>query len=318
MKQQGALPMMHYYKCTDGVLRTLEKAEPGCWVSVYEPTQDEIARLTGEFGLDVGFVRSCLDEEESSRIEREENQTLIIVDTAVAEKSPKNDTISYYTLPLGIINTGEMVFTISLRRNQVLAALAEGAVPNLRTELRSRFILQILMRISSGFVLYLKQIDKISYSMEQQLSGAMKNQEIVQLMGLEKSLVYFSTSLKANLVTIEKIQRGRALKLYPEDEDLVEDVGIEFRQAAEMASIYSGVLSAMMDAFSYVIANNQNSVMWRLTIITVIITIPNIIYGFYGINTKTLPFYQSWVYPFLISVVATAVVAAILLRYRKF
>ena len=154
--------------------------------------------------------------------------------------------------------------------------------------------------------------------MEQELSGAMKNAEIVQLMGLEKSLVYFSTSLKANLVTIEKIQRGRAVKLYPEDEDLMDDVGIEFRQAAEMASIYSGVLSAMMDAFSYVIANNQNAVMWRLTIVTVIIEIPNIIYGFYGINTDTLPFYQSWVYPFLISILATVIVTFVLLRRRKF
>ena len=310
--------MMHFFKTTDGKLCRLEHAEPGCWVSVYEPTQDEIAMLTGEFGLDEGFVRSCLDEEESSRIEREGDQTLIIVDTAVAEKSLKNDTVSYYTLPLGIINTSDKVFTISLRRNGVLAALSEGTLPSLRTDLRTRFILQVLMRISAGFVLYLKQIDKISYSMEQELSGAMKNAEIVQLMGLEKSLVYFSTSLKANLVTIEKIQRGRAVKLYPEDEDLMDDVGIEFRQAAEMASIYSGVLSAMMDAFSYVIANNQNAVMWRLTIVTVIIEIPNIIYGFYGINTDTLPFYQSWVYPFLISILATVIVTFVLLRRRKF
>lgn len=146
----------------------------------------------------------------------------------------------------------------------------------------------------------------------------MKNQEIVQLMGLEKSLVYFTTSLKANLVTIEKIQRGRALKLYPEDEDLMDDVGIEFRQAVEMATIYSGVISAMMDAFSYVIANNQNSVMWRLTIITVIIEIPNIIFAFYGINTDTLPFKSSWIYAVLITAVLTTITAYILLRRRKF
>lgn len=310
--------MMHFYKTVEGQLTALETAEPGCWVSVYEPTQEEIRALTEDYGLDVGFVRSCLDDEESSRIEREDNQTLIIVDTAVAEKQKKNDTQTYYTVPLGIINTKDYVFTISLHKNQVLAAIAEGAVPNLQTQLHTRFILQVLIRISAGFVIYLKQIDKISYSMEQQLSGAMKNEEIVQLMGLEKSLVYFTTSLKANLVTIEKIQRGRAVKLYPEDEDLMDDVAIEFRQAAEMASIYSGILGAMMDAFSYVIANNQNSVMWRLTIITVIIEVPNIIFAFYGINTLTLPFYQSWVYPFLISIVLTAVVAFVLLKFRKF
>ena len=310
--------MMHFFKTVDGKLCPIDGKEPGCWVSVYEPTQEEFHTLTVDFGLDVGFVRSCLDEEESSRIEREGSQTLIIVDTAIADVQTDTDTRVYSTVPLGIINTEDCVFTISLRRNDVLAAIADGKTSNIQTQLKTRFILQILMRISAVFVLYLKQIDKISYSMERQLSGAMKNQEIIQLMGLEKSLVYFSTSLKANLTTIEKIQRGRAVKLYPEDEDLMDDVTIEFRQASEMASIYSGVLSAMMDAFSYVIANNQNSVMWRLTIITVIIEIPNIIFAFYGINTKTLPFDISWVYPFLISVVATAIVAVVMFRYKKF
>ncbi|MBQ6039446.1 MAG: magnesium transporter CorA family protein [Oscillospiraceae bacterium] len=310
--------MIHIYKTVDGKIRQMEQAEPGCWVSCYEPTPDEIRSLTEDFGLDTGFVRSCLDEEESSRIEREGNQTLIIVDTAVAEKLEKSETYQFYTVPLGIINTSDYIFTISLRRNQVLAAMADGKISNIQTLFRTRFILQVLMQISAGFVFYLKQIDKISYKMEQELSGAMKNQEIVQLMGLEKSLVYFTTSLKANLVTIEKIQRGRALKLYPEDEDLMDDVGIEFRQAVEMATIYSGVISAMMDAFSYVIANNQNSVMWRLTIITVIIEIPNIIFAFYGINTDTLPFKSSWVYAVLITLVLTSIVAYVLLRKRKF
>lgn len=312
--------MIHIYKTIDGKLRQVDEAEPGCWISVYEPTQDEIRILTEDYGLDTGFVRSCLDEEESSRIEREENQTLIIVDTAVAEKLEKSDTYQFYTVPLGIINTSGCVFTISLRRNQVLGAMADGKISNIQTQLRTRFILQVLMQISAGFVFYLKQIDKISYSMEQELSGAMKNQEIVQLMGLEKSLVYFTTSLKANLVTIEKIQRGRVLKLYPEDEDLMDDVGIEFRQAVEMATIYSGVISAMMDAFSYVIANNQNAVMWRLTIITVIIEIPNIIFAFYGINmeTGTLPFDGSWVYSIIITLILTSIVAYFLLRKKKF
>ena len=171
--------MIHIYKTIDGKLRQLEKAESGCWISCYEPTQDEIQILTQEFGLDTGFVRSCLDEEESSRIEREEGQTLIIVDTAVAEKLEKSDTFQFYTVPLGIIKTSDLVFTISLRRNQVLGAMADGKISNIQTDFKTRFILQILMQISAGFVFYLKQIDKISYSMEQGLSGAMKNQEIV-------------------------------------------------------------------------------------------------------------------------------------------
>lgn len=310
--------MIHFFKTIDGQLCTLRKAEPGCWVSVYAPTAEEIATLTGTYGLDEGFVRSSLDEEESSRVEREDGQTLIIVDTAVAETQEKSDTKLFYTVPLGIITTGDYVFTISLRRNQILAAISEGTISNIQTQMKTRFILQILMRISAGFVTYLKQIDKISYSMEQQMSGAMKNHELVQLMGLEKSLVYFSTSLKANLTTIEKIQRGRVVKLYEEDQDLMDDVTIEIKQAIEMASIYTGILTAMMDAFSYVIANNQNSVMWRLTIITVIIEIPNIIFGFYGINTGTLPFSASWIFPFAVAIIATLISAIILLPRRRF
>ncbi len=307
--------MIHFYKSENKKLIALEKPEIGCWISVYEPTPEEIESLTHDYGLDVGFVRSSLDEEESSRVEREDGQTLIIVDTAVAEKQKESDTLVYYTVPLGIITTEDYVFTISLRRNQILAGIAEGLITNINTQMKTRFILQILMKISAGFVTYLKQIDKISYSMEQELSGAMKNHELIQLMGLEKSLVYFSTSLKANLTTIEKIQRGRVVKLYEEDEDLMDDVTIEFKQAIEMASIYTGILTAMMDAFSYVIANNQNAVMWRLTIITVIIEIPNIIFGFYGMNTG-LPFAQSWIFPFAIAVVATFTTAFLLLRKR--
>lgn len=315
---RGECPLIRFFKTIDSQLSELGKAETGAWICVTEPGAEEIRLLTEEYGLDDGFVRSCLDEEESSRIEREDGQTLIIVDTAAAQKVEKNDTLQFYTVPLGIIITNDFVFTISLRQSQVLDSIAAGGIANLRTELRTRFVLQILMKISAGFVMYLKQIDRISYRMEQQLSGAMKNHELVQLMGLQKSLVYFTTSLKANLVTIERIQRGRVLKLYPEDEDLMDDVAIEFRQAVEMANIYSGILAAMMDAFSYVIANNQNSVMWRLTIVTVIIEIPNIIYGFYGINTGTLPLSGSWVFPFVLSVVATLVVALVLIHFRKF
>ncbi len=308
--------MIEYYQTIDGKLQSVPRAVPGCWISVYEPTTEEIEILTGEYGLDVGFVRSSLDEEESSRVEREDSQTLIIVDTAVAVMEEQSDTLLFYTIPLGIITTPDYVFTISLRRNQIMQNIAEGAVPNVHTQMKTRFILQVLMRISAGFVTYLKQIDKISYSMERQLSGAMKNHELVQLMGLEKSLVYFSTSLKANLNTIEKIQRGRVVKLYEDDQDLMDDVTIELKQAIEMASIYSGILAVLMDAFSYVIANNQNAVMSRLTVITVIMSIPTMIFSFYGMNTSGLPIADTW-FPTAIAVCATVLVAFMLLRKRR-
>ena len=310
--------MIHIYKSLGGRLTQLEAPEPGCWVSVYEPTAEELSILTKEYGLDTDFVRSCVDAEESSRVEREAEQTLIIVDSSVEEAKTDTNTRQFNTEPLGIIIAAECIYTISLHRNRVLAAMADGAVPNLHTEFRTQFTLQILMRITAGFIADLKQIDKISYALEKELSGAMKNQEIIQLMGLQKSLVYFSTALKADMNTIEKIQRGRVLKLYPEDADLMDDVITELRQAAEMASIYTGTLTAMMDAFSYVIANNQNAVMWKLTIITVLIEIPNIIFGFYGINTDTLPMRFSWLAPFLLACVLTCITSIFIWRHKKF
>ena len=145
----------------------------------------------------------------------------------------------------------------------------------------------------------------------------MKNHELIQMLELEKSLIYFSTSLKSNDVTMNKILRGRVVKLYEEDQDLLEDVLIELKQAQEMASIYSGILSGVVEAFGSVISNNLNIVMWRLTIVTIILAIPTMVYSFYGMNTLDLPFAEHTWFPSVLSLVLTALVAFILLKYKK-
>lgn len=307
--------MITYYKTCSNALTVTEQPQIGSWISVVEPTQNEIEKLIEEFGLDTGFVKSSLDEEESSRVEIEDNQTLIIVDTPYAETQAEN-TILYYTLPIGIIITESYVFTISSKENPVLTDLASGVVKGLQTNLKTRFVLQLLLRITARFLQCLKQIDKISNALEQQLHGSMQNRELIQLLGLEKSLVYFTTSLKADDVTLEKILRGRVIKLYEEDQDLLEDVLIEVKQAIEMANIYSGILSGMMDAFASVTSNNLNMVMWRLTTITIIMAIPTMIYSFYGMNTTGLPVAHTW-FPTVISVIITGVVAFFLLKKKK-
>ncbi len=307
--------MITYYKTCANSVNVIDQPQIGSWISVVEPTQDEIDMLIDKFGLDTGFVKSSLDEEESSRVEIEDNQTLIIVDTPYAETQTEN-TILYYTLPIGIIITESYVFTISLRDNPVLGDLSSGVVKGLQTNLKTRFVLQLLLRITARFLMCLKQIDKISNSLEQQLHGSMQNRELIQLLGLEKSLVYFSTSLKADDVTLEKILRGRVIKLYEEDQDLLEDVLIELKQAIEMANIYSGILSGMMDAFASVISNNQNIVMWRLTLVTIIMSIPTMIFSFYGMNTTGLPVAHTW-FPTAVSLAITGVVAFFLLKKKK-
>lgn len=307
--------MIHFYQTQDNCVREVASPAPGCWISVVDPTAQEIQQLIETYGLDSGFVRSSLDEEESSRIEREDDQTLIIVDTAMSEIQTE-ETILFFTMPLGIIITADYVFTITLKENRVLHDMANGVVRGVQTRMKTRFVMQLLLRITAIYLVYLKQIDKTSYTMEQRLSGAMKNKELVQMLELEKSLVYFSTSLKANEVTIEKLLRGRTIKLYEEDQELLEDVLIEVRQAIEMSNIYSGILSSMVEAFASVISNNLNIVMWRLTVVTIIMAIPTMIFSFYGMNTADLPLPYTW-FPTVLSLVVTVVVAFLMLKWKK-
>ena len=308
--------MVSYYKTVANRLIEIDSIINGCWVSVVDPTAQERKMLIEEYGLDSDFLKSSLDEEESSRVEQEEKQTLIIVDTAVSEVQ-KYYTLIFYTMPLGIIITEHHVFTISLRENKVIDDVVNGRVRNIQTQFRTQFVLRLMMNITSSFLIYLKQIDKTSSVMQRKLHGAMKNHELIQMLELEKSLIYFSTSLKSNDVTMNKILRGRVVKLYEEDQDLLEDVLIELKQAQEMASIYSSILSGVVDAFGSVISNNLNIVMWNLTRITIILAIPTMVFSFYGMNTLDLPFAEHTWAPTLISLIATLLVALILFKYKK-
>lgn len=307
--------MIKFFKTVNNAVTQIDSAENGCWISVIAPNEAEIKSVIDNFGLDAGFVRSALDEEESSRIENEETQTLIIVDYAVAETDAQN-ALLYSTMPMGIILTQNNVVTISLKENIILSEMASGVIRNVQTHLKTRFVLMILLRIATKFLQYLKQIDKITYFMEKELHKSMKNKELIQLLDLEKSLVYFSTSLKADEVTLEKILRGRVIKLYEEDQELLEDVLIEIKQAIEMSNIYSSILSGMMDAFASVISNNLNNVMKRLTIITILMAIPTIVFSYYGMNVNSLPIPTSW-FPLILSVVVTGFTAFILLKKDK-
>ena len=272
--------------------------------------------LIEEFGLDSDFIKSALDEEESSRVEREDTQTLIIIDTAVSEIE-KNDTLVFYTMPMSIIIKDQLVFTISLRNNKVIEDLIDGRLRNIQTSFRTQFVLRLIMQLTSTYLVYLKQIDKASNTLERELRKAVKNKQLLQMMELEKSLVYFSTSLKSNDATMNKILRGKLMKLYEDDQDLLEDVLIELKQAEEMASIYSSILANMVDACSSVISNNVNIVMWQLTIVTIILAIPTLVFSFYGMNTLDLPFAEHTWFPTAVSIVATLLTAFILLKYKK-
>lgn len=277
--------MLSFYQTLNNVVVKVEALLPGCWVNAVSPTVEEINFLIDELNIDRDFLNAALDEEESSRVEMEDNQTLIIIDTPFAT-TEGNNTLVYTTMPVGIILTQTNVVTVCLHEITAMTDIANGFVKGAQTTMKTRFILTLLLRVAQSFLVRLKHINKMSTHVESELHKSMKNKELFQLLALEKSLVYFSTSLKANEITLEKILRGRVIKLYEEDQELLEDVLIEFKQAIEMSNIYSTILSGTMDAFASIISNNLNIVMKVLTIITTLMAIPTMIFSYYGMNVE--------------------------------
>lgn len=294
---KGCEKMLSIFKTVDNVITTLDAIEKGAWVNLINPTESELKRVADETGANPSFLWAALDEEETSRIESEDGQTLIIIDLPVLEH---DDTMQYSTLPLGVVVTEETIITVCLRENASIAEFTSGRIRDVKTSMKTRFVFILFLSIAKRYLQYLRQIDKLSNMAERQLYKSQRNKELIRLLDLQKSLVFFSTSLKANEATLEKLLRGRILRLYEEDQDLLEDVLIEVRQAIEMTNIYASILSGTMDAFASVISNNLNVTMKMLTSLTIIITIPTIIFGFYGMNVPGLPLASVW-FPLLLS-----------------
>ncbi len=312
--------MIEYFMTVNGQVKPIDDFVQGCWINMISPDHEELDAVAEQIGLvERDFLYSALDPEESSRVEIEEDETLIIVDIPMIEKGRENRDESgiYGTIPMGIVVAGGTVVTVCLQDTVILRSIAENKVKNIQTNLRTRFVLQILLRDAAMFLRNLRLIERDFTRIEESLYEEQRNTELLQLLGLSKSLVYFSASLKANEVTMEKILRGRVLKLYEDDRDLLEDALIEIRQAIEMANIYSSILADTMDAYASVASNNLNSIMKVLAVVTIIMTIPNIIFGFYGMNigqNMGIPFAGFWQAPFVLAIVGCLLAWYILKR----
>jgi magnesium transporter len=282
--------MIRIFKTEEGHIQQKDEITPGSWIALTNPTATEILEISKRFQLDPDDLRAPLDEEERSRIETEEGFTLIVVDIPSIEE--RNDKDRYVTIPMGILITDDVIITVCLEDTPVLTAFMDGRVRDFHTYMKTRFILQVLYKNASLFLQNLRIIDKKSIEVEEKLHKSTKNRELIELLELEKSLVYFTTSLRSNEVVLEKLMRNEKIKKYPEDTELLEDVIIENKQAIEMANIYSGILSGTMDAFASVISNNLNIVMKFLATITIVMSIPTMIASFYGMNVNShgMPF----------------------------
>ncbi|HJC83043.1 MAG TPA: magnesium transporter CorA family protein [Candidatus Anaerostipes avicola] len=274
--------MVNYYRTMDHQMNEISEVIEGSWISLIHPTAAELVQVSRDYKIDLDHLKAPLDEEERSRIEVEDDYTLIIVDIPVTEERKEKE--YFLTIPCGIILTNEVIITVCLMETPVLTDFRDGRVRNFWTFKRTRFILQILYRNASLYLQYLRSIDKKSDEVEKQLHISTKNQELIELLELEKSLVYFSTSLRGNELVLEKLLKIEKIKQYPEDEELLDDVIIENKQAIEMADIYSNILSGTMDAYASVISNNLNIVMKVLAVITIVMSIPTMIASFWGMN----------------------------------
>lgn len=306
--------MLKFFKTQeDGKIDRLEAFEQGCWVDLVNPTDDELEDACALTGVPEEMLRAALDEEETARVERDEGALLCLLDTPTITDTDEGDT--YETIPLALIHNETSIVTVSLRGNSVLGDFISNRTI-VDTAKPVYFILNFMMGNAKRFLSNLRQLDKKSLRLQAELHRSMKNQELIQLLGIENSLVYFSTSLSANLNVYNKLERFPSIAGNEDYKDLFDDVVIETRQAMEMCNIYRDILSGTMDAYASVISNNLNVVMKLLAVITLVISVPTLIASLWGMNVP-VPFASlSWGFWLVIgiSAVITAVVSYFIIR----
>ena len=286
--------MLQIYKSLEsGPLQelTLKTLEKGAWINIVDPTPYELKVVSNLTEVDPDFLRSALDDEERSHTDIEDDSVMVLTNVAVCRGQD-----SYDALPLAIIVTEEYIITVCLEETPVMAEFNERTAKLFRTYKNTRFLFQILYKSMTFYLRYLRQISKLSDEIEEQLRHDMKNSEILRLLELQKGLTYFNAAIRSNGAVLDKLMRMRnnpqltpILKAYDEDEDLLEDVIIENKQAKEMVEMYSKILARMADTFTSIIANNQNLVMKFLAAMTIIIAIPTVVSSFFGMNVP-VPF----------------------------
>ncbi|MFT8312198.1 MAG: magnesium transporter CorA family protein [Sporolactobacillus sp.] len=265
-----------------------EELVKGCWINLTRPSEFEVQKVVDGTGIPSDFIRDSLDDDERSRIEKDDDSVLIIVDFPVLIQD-ESDSAPYDTIPLGIIVTPYYFVTVCLQSNPIIDDFINNRIRNFFTYKKTRFTLQILYAIARYYLKYLKTIDRRTSLIERELHESMRNKELFDLLSLEKTLVYFTTSLKSNNIVMEKMTKQRFLRMYEDDQDLLEDVIIEIKQAIEMSEVHSNILSGMMDAYASVISNNVNVVMKFLTTVTIVLSIPTMVASFWGMNVGSIP-----------------------------
>jgi len=300
----------------------VDKITDDTWVNLYSPTEEEISRVVNELNIPSEFIRYPLDEEERPRIDFDDDtgHVLVIVDIPFSRR--ENELIKYETSPLGIILADKHVVTVSLKKAPILDQFQENRVKDLIISYRARFTIQILYAVARDYLRLLRFIDQSLEIAEQGLAMSISNTYLYKMLELQKSLVYFASSLKSNDAVLEKLMRGRTIKLYDDDEDLLEDVVIEYKQAREMADIYATIVNGTMDAYASIINNNMNEIMKILAAATICLEVPNLFGSFFGQNCP-MPWESAFLsnpWPFVglvITFILSIIISVFVLKRKK-
>ncbi|MBD5095683.1 MAG: magnesium transporter CorA family protein [Lachnospiraceae bacterium] len=311
--------MISKYISEQGFLKETNENIPGMWINLTAPTQEEILEISKQFNIDLSDVRAALDEEESSRVDVNDGYVLIIFDIPTVEIRHNQE--AYTTIPLGIIWAGDVTITVCSVETPVLKHFLVNSIRNFTTKKQVRFTYQILYRASTLYQSYLRIIDRRRLEMEERMGGATEDADIINLHEMESNLVYFDTSLRANRLIVDRLTRYSGVKKYPEDQELLDDLIIENQQAIEMTQIYRDILKGTRELMTTIINNRLNNIMKYLASITIVMSIPTIISGLYGMNVdgRWMPL-STTPYGFGIICGITALICAIVLvvlRKRK-
>ena len=314
--------MLEVFKHNNGHLEddlSVATAEKGSWINVVNPDSDDLQIVSMVTEIPTDVLKMALDTEERSRVEIEDDYVFVVINIPIIL-----ETDSYDTLPLGVFITPDFIVTVCLQETDVMKAFTQNKYPLFYTFKKTRFLFQILFRTATLFLRYLQQINHRTDDIESILRHSMRNREFFMLLELQKSLTFFASALRGNGAVMEKLLRLRRnqslhhlLKLYEEDEDLLEDVIIENKQAIEMVEMYSNILMNMSDTFASIISNNLNIVMKFLASITIILSVPTTIFSLWGVNVP-LPFQENeWGFFLVITIAMICSAVAVALLWMK-
>ena len=274
--------MLKVYKTNtiDKNIKKIKRISTDCWIDLTTPTIDEIDKVVEKTEIDKELRMKMLDTEELPRIEQSGNATLVVIDTPYLENQ-----YEYTTYPLGIIITdNNYVITISTKKVSILDDFKQDKVKNFRTAKKTRFLIQIILRTASSYLRVLKKVNDGIAKKEQVLKKQTQNKDLVDMLEIEKTLVYFITSLKANDLVLEKLSKGNILPMYEGDLDLLEDAVNETKQAIEMSGIYKDILTSITNTYATIVSNNLNIAMKFLAAATIVLSIPTMIASYLGMN----------------------------------